>query len=509
MRKFFKTVAIVTIFSLSEKFLGFIYRIYMSHSIGSEGVGLYQVSLSMFAFLFTLISSGVPITVSRLMTKYKALNDKKRVDKIVTAGLLISLIFSIPVCLLVFIFSGKLNFLFADTRCIRIFLIIMPGLIFTSVYSVMRGIFWGNKDFLPYSIIELLEEICMIVVGIILINNSVNVEMGTVSAGIAVLVSYIFSFSLSIAVFIFRKNKLANPIEQLVPLLKSSTPITIMRTVSSLSMSAVSIILPMRLVLCGYSQPEALSLFGAAVGQAVPLMFAPTSLISSFTLVLIPEISENYYKENLTTLRKDIEKSVSFSVLLSCLFIPIFFVCGKEIGVIIFNSYECGKFLSVSSILVVFIGLNNITTSILNSLGKENNVLFFCMLSGLFMILSVLFLPKFLGIYSVFVGYLFIFGLTSLLNLLLIRSKMKVKPKVFRPLLFSIILTIPTIILGLMLFTLVISVFGNVLSVIFCSVVMCLFYLLLAVGFKLIDINMIKLPKKKVSVKNKIVSKTH
>ena len=45
MKKFFKTVAFVTVFSVCEKCLGFLYRIYLSRSIGAEGVGLYQVSL--------------------------------------------------------------------------------------------------------------------------------------------------------------------------------------------------------------------------------------------------------------------------------------------------------------------------------------------------------------------------------------------------------------------------------------------------------------------------------
>ena len=54
LKKFFKTVAIVTLFSICEKFLGFIYRIFLSRSIGSEGIGIYQVALSVFALLLTV-----------------------------------------------------------------------------------------------------------------------------------------------------------------------------------------------------------------------------------------------------------------------------------------------------------------------------------------------------------------------------------------------------------------------------------------------------------------------
>ena len=106
MRNFFKTVAIVSVFSISEKFLGFLYRIFLSRTIGSEGIGLYQVALSVFALILTVCCSGTPITVSRLMTKYRAEGNEKDVKKIITAGLTFVIAVSIPVCC-IFAFTGK------------------------------------------------------------------------------------------------------------------------------------------------------------------------------------------------------------------------------------------------------------------------------------------------------------------------------------------------------------------------------------------------------------------
>ena len=316
MRTFFKTVALVTVFSISEKFLGFLYRIYLSRTIGAEGIGLYQVALSVFGLIYTLTCSGTPITVSRLITKYRAENQVNRVQKIISAGIYFTLIIVIPVCIAFFAFGNKLTFLFADDRCLSIFKVILPGLIFTSVYSVLRGVFWGNKDFLPYSIIELLEEICMIVSGIILISFATTITEGAFRAGVAVLISYFFSFTLAITVFFIRKNKLVNPKSEFKPLIKSAMPITAMRSANSLSMSLVSILLPMRLISVGFTESEAMASFGAALGQAIPLLSIPTTLIGSFTLVLVPEISENFYKKRSYYLKRDIEKALKFTLLL-------------------------------------------------------------------------------------------------------------------------------------------------------------------------------------------------
>ena len=105
MRKFFKTVAIVTVFSICEKFLGFLYRIYLSRTIGAEGVGLYQVALSVFALLLTICASGTPITVSRLMTKYRAEGKTLKAEKVISAGLSFTLLLVLPVCAVFFLFT--------------------------------------------------------------------------------------------------------------------------------------------------------------------------------------------------------------------------------------------------------------------------------------------------------------------------------------------------------------------------------------------------------------------
>ena len=492
MRKFFKTVAIVTVFSVSEKFLGFLYRIFLSRTIGSEGIGLYQVALSVFALLLTVCSSGTPITVSRLMTKYRAENHLEKVNKVITAGIFITLCLALPIFTVFFIFAPKMTFLFADPRCIEIFKVVLPGLIFTSVYSVLRGVFWGDKDFLPYSVIELLEEVCMIVVGIILISLSSGIYEGAFSAGVAVLVSYIFSFTLAVLVFFLRKHKLKNPRAEFKPLLVSAAPITAMRTANSLAVSLVSIILPMRLISAGFSKAQAMSAFGAAAGQAIPLLFIPTTLIGSFTLVLVPEISENFYKKKSFYLKRDIEKAIKFSVFLTCLFIPVFFVCGSEIGVLVFNGHECGTYLTASAFLMLFMSLSSITTSILNSIGLEHKTLIYYIISGVFMLLSIWFLPSVIGIYSLLVGFTFIYGLTTLLNLILLHKNCKEQPKYLKFLSCSTLIIIPTVIFGLMLERLFLPIFGTFLTFFCCSISMVIFNSLCFVGFNLVSINFIK-----------------
>ncbi|MBQ2702023.1 MAG: oligosaccharide flippase family protein, partial [Clostridia bacterium] len=52
--KTYANASIVTVFSTMERGLGFLYRVVLSRLIGAEGLGLYQISLSLFAFFLTI-----------------------------------------------------------------------------------------------------------------------------------------------------------------------------------------------------------------------------------------------------------------------------------------------------------------------------------------------------------------------------------------------------------------------------------------------------------------------
>ena len=489
MKTIFKTVAVVTAFSVCEKVLGFLYRIYLSRTIGTEGLGMYQVAISVFALLLTICCSGTPITVSRLMTKYKAENDLSKVSQVISSGLWSVLVTAIPICIFAYLFRNSLSFLFADDNCLKLFLILLPALIFSSIYAVLRGVFWGNKDFLPYSLIELGEELCMIIVGIILISFATTVYQGTVYATLAVLISFIFSCTLAVIVFFARKNRLTNPLPQIKPLLSSSAPITLMRTANSLTTSLISVILPLRLIATGLPNALAMSEFGCFLGQTFPILFIPTTLIGSFTLVLIPEMSENFYKKKYVNLKNNIEKAVKVTTVISCLFIPVFTVCGKEIGIIVFSNHQCGTFLTASAFLVLFMSLSNITTSMLNSVGLENKTLLYYVIGSLFMLISIWFLPAFIGIYSLLIGFSFIFVLTTVLNFRLLYKSSPEKPLFIKTIATCIGIVLPTMIFGYLLKTMVINALGTVLTFLICGVVMVLFYSLLV--FTLCDIKVL------------------
>ena len=69
MKSLFKAVAIVSIFSIITRLLGFFFRIFLSRKLGAEGLGLFQMATSVLGIFMTVISSGLPLTTAKLVSK--------------------------------------------------------------------------------------------------------------------------------------------------------------------------------------------------------------------------------------------------------------------------------------------------------------------------------------------------------------------------------------------------------------------------------------------------------
>ncbi len=392
----YKTAAIVTVFAAFEHALGFLYRIILSRILGPEGLGVYQVALSVFAVFLTVSSSGLPITLSRVISKHRAHSFDAGRDRATTAAILIALAISLTLTLGLFLLRKPFSRVFSDPRCADLFYILLFGLSFTSVYAVIRGSFWGNKRFFAYSLIELVEEIVMIAVGVSLL-LFVDTVPGVNLAAAAVVVSYLSSFAIAAVYFYIKGGRLRAPKGELKPLLKAAAPVTVMRTCSSLTSSLISVIFPMRLMAAGMTAARAMSAYGVVGGMVMPILTIPCSLISSIALVLVPELSECYYRGDKEKLAALTSKALNATLLIAGALIPFFTVCGEGLGVFLYSNAESGVLIARSALMLLPMSVTMISTSILNSMGCEKQTLLFFLLGAGAMLLCAWFLPAVLG----------------------------------------------------------------------------------------------------------------
>ncbi len=423
MQNLYRTAAVVTVFSAFEHGLGFLYRIILSRVLGSEGLGIYQVALTVFAVFLTATSSGLPITLSRVITGHRTRGNRRGEQAATTAAMLLTLSVSVPLTVLLFLFRTPFTKIFSDPRCADLFYIIIFGLSFTSVYAIIRGSFWGNKRFFAYSLIELVEEIIMIITGVILLivldTNVADINL----AAVAVLVSYLCSFSIALVYYLIKGGKFRSPKGEIKPLLTSSLPVTAMRTSNSLVNSLISVLFPARLMAAGVSSSKAMSEYGIVYGMVMPVLMIPSTLIGSIALVLVPEFSECFYRKQTEKLSALVEKALNATLLIAGLLIPFYIVCGEDVGIMLYSNITSGRLIACCALILVPMSITMISTSLLNSMNCERQTLIFFLCGSTAMLLCVWLLPKYLGSGALLVGMTCDYTISAVCSLALLRKK--------------------------------------------------------------------------------------
>lgn len=457
-------------------------------------MGMYSVAFSHYAVLLSLVSSGVPLVMSSKTAKYRAEGTPHRERNLMSAGLILSITVGAAVWAAVFIFRDALSALFMNNKSIVILIALMPAIFFSGVGNAYKGIIWGQRKYLAVSVIELIEQLSRIIIGVIAL--FFITEYGKRAEAAAYSLSAACFISSVIYALKYRSGSgpLASAKNELVPLFVASAPITVMRIFSAVINSLIAIILPLRLTAAGYTQTEAMAAFGACVGMSFSLLFIPLTITGSLSMALVPELSEAMEKRNVESLRKQIQSAIKFSVIIASLIIPVFIANGRELGIAIFDNADAGEFLVKSAVIMIPLSVEQITSSMMNSLSLERKA-FFNFLAGIILLAASLwFLPKYIGVDSLIVGMGLSMTLSSVLHIVSIKKRIGLPLTFLKPFAFSLLIAIIAGAAGILVRSIIISFMPATAAAYLGGGITLTFSFLMFVVFDLVDLSIV-LPK--------------
>lgn len=445
MKSIFKNVVIITAFSLLTRMLGFFFRIFLSRAIGAEALGMYQVALSVFMVLLTIVSSGFTLIISRMTASYRVGANKKEIGSLVSSSMIVGLAVSVFLCLIIFLFRNLFSNLFTDANCMNILIILLPSLVFSAVYSVFRGAMWGNDNYFGLCVSELLEQIVKIVICVLILASGMTALQNAMTVAWSFTLSCLVSAFFVMLLYFFYGGKMNKPTRVYRKVIRQSAPITGVRVASSFAQPLIALILPARLMASGYTSNQAMSLFGVAIGMTFPFLFLPSTLIGSLATALVPDISMALVQNDSDHIEKRVKSSIVFSLFVSFLIVPVFIAIGDKVGLFIYDNALSGTLLQYSAWIMIPMGITNITSAILNSVGLEVRSFINYIIGGVFMFLSIIFLPTYIGINALIIGMGLSSVISAVLNIRMLKKKLKVKIDIAKDLFLLILFSIPTI----------------------------------------------------------------
>ena len=398
MKKVLKSVLTVTFIGVVTRIAGFVFKIILSRKLGAEGIGRLQICLTFLGTLFCLSSGGIPVTVSRKTAVFQ--NDKKSSGEYLSAALLTGGGIALLITIVLFLLSKKLTFIFTEQKNVKVFLFLLPSLFAGTVYSVIRGWFWGREKYNVFSLTEMSEELVRIVLAVVVF-SLVAFSDKLVAIALSFTIADYVSMLLLTVVFFAVGGRLYRP-KYFKELLYHSAPVTGERMLGALISTLVAFVFP-KLLTRFYPSSQATADYGRITAMAATFIFAPSTVTGALSTVLVPKIAV-LIEKNPESAKKTVDYALSGCVIISGFFAALYMALGKSVTELFYGDVRAGEYLSFCAAVVLPLTLNGIMGSVINSIGKEKNgFLNFAVGNILFVVITFLLVGS-IGWYSYAVG---------------------------------------------------------------------------------------------------------
>lgn len=473
----------LTTFTVLTRCLGFLYKIYMSRIMTTTELGIYNLSLSVFMVLLTIVGASIPLTISKITALNASLKNQNDTHHSITASLILTSSLSIFLSLLILISKPLLTLIIGDSLGYEIIIYLIPSLIFTAIYSQIRGYLWGIENYFSVSIVEFVEQILRI--GFCVIFVSLNIFKSQVIA-VSLAMSIACGISTFYGIYLYKKNggKFKYKRGYFKDIIKSSIPLTAVRLFGSIIQPLITIIIPIRLASYGITKNQALSELGITMGMTMPLLSIPSTIIGALCMILVPRINNCRDKNNQD---EQINYYIKFTISCIFAFIPIFICLGLPICQFVYENSTAGMYLQYSCWIMIPLGLSQITTSILNALNQENKTFIYYIISSIFLFILILILPKYFGILSLIYATGISTGILFILNMIKLNKLFRRKISSFNLIITHTLLTLPILLVTKYTYNILDIIIPKFFSIGFTCIISILSYLALLFIFNILE----------------------
>lgn len=361
--------ALLTITGLASRVIGFFYRIFLSHTIGAQGMGIYQLIFPVFALGIAFCGSGIQTAISKYTAEAVGRNRCPQVY--LYAGLALSVGLALIGAWAIYAGSDFIaSAILDEPRCAPLLRILTCSLPLAAVHCCINGYYYGLQKTMVPSVSQLLEQICR-VCSVYLIYQICLKQGHEINAAIAVwgmvcgeLAGALFSLT------VVRFTKCTDHLfASMRAVFAFAAPLTANRVLVDLVNSAEAILIPICLKSYGYANEDALSIFGILTGMAMPMILFPSVLTNSISVMLLPSISQAKAQKNQALIHRTIRRTIESCLVLGFASTLFFLLTYSFIGQYLFANTLAGLYIRTLSFICPFMFLSATLNSILHGLG--------------------------------------------------------------------------------------------------------------------------------------------
>ncbi len=405
---------LLTASGITARIAGFFYRIFLSHKISTEAMGLYQLVYPVYGICFSLCCGAVQTAVSRFVAAEFRKENEGDSRRYLSCGILLSLSLAASCTFIIYRFAPFLaEHILLEPRAEGLLRILSFSVPLSAIHACICGYYYGiSKAQIPAAA-QVMEQFVRIltVVAVIHVAESAGKEVTAVYAVVGHLAGEAGALFTSLLAFSLRprteNGSSSRPAKLLWGgLLSMALPLMGNRLILSALQSVEAIMIPGALKTYGMAASEALGTYGVLTGMALPFILFPTAITGSLSVMLLPHIAAAQSDNAFDRINSSAGFSIRYSLYIGILFAGLFLRFGNRIGPVVFGNELAGSFLSVLDWLCPFLYVSGTAGSIMGGLGYTKTTFFHSSVSLIVRLLFVVFLIPRMGIRAYLYGLL-------------------------------------------------------------------------------------------------------
>ncbi len=434
---FVKGAFILGLSGIFVKIIGAFFRIPLANLLGPEGMSYYQSAYPIYNFFIVLATAGLPTALAKIISEQRALGDYRNLNRTFKSGMILMTTVGLLGTLFMYFGAEFIVRGIKNPNAIFAFKALAPAIVIVSVMAVFRGFFQGFQHMKPFASSQIYEQLARVSVGygLALVFLSSGTEYAAAGATFGATTGAIAG--LAVIYFMYRKFRKLNELTfssqmtgELIPIRKVikrivliAIPITLGAAVMPL-MSTIDVMLVMnRLTDIGMAE-EANDLYGMLSGYAATLVNLPTVVTSAIQISIVPAVATLFVKQQAKALSHTIQNGIRMTLIISLPATAGLVLLARPIMELLYPSQieyaqTTGNILSILGFGVIFLGMFQVSTGILQGLNMQNRPALNLMIGATFKVILTYILvgiPS-INIYGAAISSLVAYGTATVLNL--------------------------------------------------------------------------------------------
>ncbi|PWA09494.1 cell division protein [Pueribacillus theae] len=334
---------LLTAATMISRVLGLIYYFPFIWLVGIQGAALYAYAYNPYVILLSVATVGLPLAVSKFVSKYNALGDYRTGRKLFRSGIVVMLATGFVTFLMLFLSADAIAPLFIGEGdetgnsledVAFVIKVVSFALLAVPVMSLIRGYFQGFESMGPTATSQVVEQIVRI--AFILVSGFIIVVLlkgdRTTAVAFAVFAAFIGALGgLAVLFYYWRKRKphldkliaestvdhqISLP-EMYKELISYAIPFVIVGLAIPIYQQIDTMTMVKTLKSIGMAQVDAEAIYATVNQTTNKIIMIPVSLATALGLTLIPTITKTYTSGNLKMLQQQITQTFQMLLFLT------------------------------------------------------------------------------------------------------------------------------------------------------------------------------------------------